>query len=180
MALGFPFGFRVANPEPLDSKYGPYASIPAALASVAAGERYVGLTVNVNGVEYWWKSGTTNGDLVEKIVSPTVVTTNIAGNVTIDLSAGRMFILTLTGNVTSFSFSNEVVGREYIFVFKQEATSYTLTWAATKFAFPYGNIPLLTDRATSPGPVYAKDIVTALCTEAGVLDVVVSPDLIKN
>ena len=66
MALGFPFGFRVANPEPLDNKYGPHASVAAAKASVLLGERYIGLTVNVSGVEYWWKDGVTDVDLILK------------------------------------------------------------------------------------------------------------------
>ena len=66
MALGFPFGFRVANAEPLDNKYGPYPDIATALASVLSGERYKGLTVNIDDDEYWWRTGTTDVDLVLK------------------------------------------------------------------------------------------------------------------
>ncbi len=66
MALGFPFGFRVANPEPLDNKYGPYANTGAAIAAVLQGERYQGLTVNVAGVEYWWRDGVLDGQLIVK------------------------------------------------------------------------------------------------------------------
>src|SRR5258706_3608957 len=66
MALGFPFGFRVAGSEPLDNKCGPYNSVAAAVAAVVAGERYIGLTVNVNGIEYWWKDATNNAGLIVK------------------------------------------------------------------------------------------------------------------
>ena len=66
MALGFPFGFRVAGSEPLDNKYGPYNSVAAAIAAVVAGERYIGLTINVNGIEYWWKDATNDAALIIK------------------------------------------------------------------------------------------------------------------
>ncbi|MCZ8355473.1 MAG: hypothetical protein O9340_12100 [Cyclobacteriaceae bacterium] len=65
-ALGFPFGFRVAGAQPLDEKYGPYISVAEAIQSVLPGERYIGLTVNVAGVEYWWKDGVTDFDLIKK------------------------------------------------------------------------------------------------------------------
>jgi hypothetical protein len=68
MALGFPFGFRVAASQPLDNKYGPYNSTAAAIAAVVSGERYIGLTVNVSGTEYWWKDVTTDAGLVIKAV----------------------------------------------------------------------------------------------------------------
>lgn len=321
MALGFPFGFRVANPEPLDNKYGPYATTAAAIAAVLAGERYIGLTVNVAGVEYWWKDATGDVDLVIKsmgggwnttgetiltgdvtisgnfskfftgtgnfaighnaplaklhvrgngtttgaltrmedsagtqrflisdagnlvigtgaltnantifdiqsttqgiafprmtaaqrdaIASPydglfvynttgkapnwhdgvkwndvknrTVVTQNIAGAVSIDLSTGDMFILTLTANVTSFTFSNEIVGKEYIFVFLQDTTNKTIVWTAGKFAFPFGNAPALTNPTTNgTAPAKSKDIVTAICSVAGRLEIAYTPDLIDN
>ncbi|MBS1489698.1 MAG: hypothetical protein JSS93_04160 [Bacteroidetes bacterium] len=66
MALGFPFGFRVAASEPLDNKYGPYLSVTAALEAVASGERHIGLTINIGGIEYWWKDATTDAGLVVK------------------------------------------------------------------------------------------------------------------
>lgn len=72
--LGFPFGFYVADNSPIDGKYGildagvwrPYTGIAEALAELPAGVRYVGLTININQVEYWWKDGITDPDLVLK------------------------------------------------------------------------------------------------------------------
>lgn len=72
--LGFPFGFYVADNSPIDGKYGiisagawrPYNNVAEVLATLPAGVRYIGLTVNVNKVEYWWELGVTDLDLVVK------------------------------------------------------------------------------------------------------------------
>ncbi len=110
------------------------------------------------------------------------VTANITGAVTIDLSLGDLFELTLTGNVTSFSFSNEALDKEYVFVFKKDTSEKTLVWAATKYRFPYGGAPVLTDPTTNgtTGPARSVDIVTAICNVAGRLDVVITPNMIEN
>lgn len=111
-----------------------------------------------------------------------VYTDNITGAVSIDLSTARVFILTLVGNVTSFTFTNEVVGKAYVFVFIQSTTAKTLTWTASKFRAPFGTMPILTDPTTNgtAGPANSRDIITALCTTAGRLDLVLTPDLINN
>ena len=54
----------------IDKKYGPYADLATAKSQVTSGYRYKGLTVGVyiNNilVEYWWKNGVSDGDLIEK------------------------------------------------------------------------------------------------------------------
>jgi hypothetical protein len=112
----------------------------------------------------------------------TVVTSNISGSVTIDLSTGDMFLLTLTGNVTSFTFSNATVGRDYIFVFIKGTTEYTLTWATGVYRFPFGTAPTLTNPTTNgtAGPTYSRDVVTGVCSTAGKLDIVITPNFINN
>jgi hypothetical protein len=59
----------VSSPD-LDSMYGPYESVSAANTAVVSQTRAKGKTVGVliNGgvVEYWWKSGITDSDLVLK------------------------------------------------------------------------------------------------------------------
>lgn len=73
-ALGFPFGFYVADNSPVDSKYGvidanvwrPYNNLAEALSLLPSGIRYKGLTINIADKEYWWKAGITNADLIEK------------------------------------------------------------------------------------------------------------------
>ncbi len=72
MSFQLPFGVRVLNPQPVENKYfntagQPYTGTSQVLSQLSAGVRHVGLTVNVNGEEYWFKTGTTNGDLVLKI-----------------------------------------------------------------------------------------------------------------
>jgi hypothetical protein len=106
-----------------------------------------------------------------------VFTGNVSGAVSIDLDTAEVFILTLTANITSFTFTNEKVGKQYIFVFKQGNTNYTITFTAAKFAFPFGNAPVLTSGLTL---TYSKDIITALCTEVGKLNIVFTPDLVNN
>jgi len=69
--LELPFPVKVVNPKPLDFWYyesdgTPYDNTTEAITQVISAVRYRGLTVNVNGVEYWWKDGTADLDLVAK------------------------------------------------------------------------------------------------------------------
>ena len=70
MALELPFGLKVLNPLPVDDKYlsggTPYTSVSAVNTAIPAPIRHQGLTVNVNGIEYWYKDGVADIDLVLK------------------------------------------------------------------------------------------------------------------
>lgn len=71
MSLELPFGIKVINPVPLDSKYlntggTPYATVSEANLQVPYSIRHIGLTVNINGVEYWYKDGIFDFDLIIK------------------------------------------------------------------------------------------------------------------
>lgn len=72
-SLQLPFGVKVVNPLPTDYYYDnegtPYTNTSAAKAAVAGAIRYRGLTVNINGDEWWWRGGVADGDLVLKIGS---------------------------------------------------------------------------------------------------------------
>ena len=61
---------QVAAPKSVDSRYdndgAGYSSVSQANANIIGSFRFIGLTVNVGGVEYWYRSGTTDGDLVIK------------------------------------------------------------------------------------------------------------------
>jgi hypothetical protein len=108
-------------------------------------------------------------------------TQNISGAVSIDLSTARVFFLTLTANVTSFTFTNEVVGAQYMFYFIKGTTNYSFTWTTGKFRFPFATVPALTDptsNGTSPGS--SVDIMTGFCAVSGRLDIVRSPDFQNN
>lgn len=53
--LNLPYGIDPVNPVPVDSNYGPYASVAAAKAAIPVGLRYDGLTVQITGSgNYWW------------------------------------------------------------------------------------------------------------------------------
>ncbi|HNT49356.1 MAG TPA: hypothetical protein PKK67_02120, partial [Cyclobacteriaceae bacterium] len=69
--LELPFPVKVVNPKPLDFWYyesdgTPYDNTTEAITQVISAVRFIGMTVNVNGVEYWWKDGTADIDLVAK------------------------------------------------------------------------------------------------------------------
>ena len=66
-----PGGLKVLNPQPEISKYynaagTPYTGTAQVLSELASGVRHIGLTVNIAGVEYWFKSGVADGNLVKK------------------------------------------------------------------------------------------------------------------
>lgn len=75
------------SPKPLNNKYGvfasgvfrPYNSIAEANSLIPVAYRHIGLTVliNVGGTptEYWYRSGTSDGSLVEKVLTSTTTTT---------------------------------------------------------------------------------------------------------
>jgi len=63
-------GIVVGVNKPVDGKYGPYPDLATAKADIGVTLRYLGLTVGIetSGTveEYWWESGTADGDLVAK------------------------------------------------------------------------------------------------------------------
>jgi hypothetical protein len=142
----------------------------------------------VHATESYGTSGLTNADVYaysnnswQALTRHRIVEQFITGSTSIDLSLGNMFILTLTGNVTNFTFTNEVIGRQYVFIFLKDTTNKTLTFQAGKYRFPFGNAPTLTDPTTNgTTPATSRDVITAICTTQGRLDMVFTPDLINN
>jgi len=58
--LQLPGGLKTVNQVPADAKYfsitdAPFISTAEAISQILTGARHIGLTVNVAGVEYWWK-----------------------------------------------------------------------------------------------------------------------------
>ncbi len=62
--------------KPIDSKYlnvtTPWTSISAVWAGIPSSYRYIGLTVNINGAEYWFKNSIADGDLILKSLGGTL------------------------------------------------------------------------------------------------------------
>lgn len=89
--------FKISAGKPVDSKYlntsnAPYTGTSQVLSQIPLGERHVGLLVNVNNVEYWFKGGVANGNLLIR---------NVAGN-GLTVAHGNHVVLggALTGNTT--------------------------------------------------------------------------------
>ena len=142
MALELPFGIKVLNPLPVDDKYlsggTPYTSVSAVNAAIPSSIRHIGLTVNINGTEYWYKNGVTNGDLILKTaggdatgerIEKTFTQVShgfIVGN-TIGYSGG-----TFTKAIALESYDGEVIGvvsevdgDDFTVVFAGYATGFT-------------------------------------------------------
>jgi len=74
MAINISDNQYVNAGKPVDAKYlsslnAPWlstADVNNSTTGIPLSYRYIGLTVNVMGLEYWYKNGVTNGDLIEK------------------------------------------------------------------------------------------------------------------
>jgi hypothetical protein len=70
MAINLSDNVHVSAPKPVESKYlnitVPYTGTSQVNTCIASGERYVGLTLNISNVEYWYKTGVTDTALVTK------------------------------------------------------------------------------------------------------------------
>lgn len=79
MSINLNDNFNVSAPLPIDSRYGNGTSLPfvsytstsSANSSIPAGQRYIGLTVLIGtpAVEYWYRTGTADADLIPKFYS---------------------------------------------------------------------------------------------------------------
>ena len=73
MAIKLSDNIQTNAPKPTDSRYlnnmTPYSSTTHVNTVISSSVRYSGLTMNINGVEYWYASGTTDSDLVKKTTS---------------------------------------------------------------------------------------------------------------
>ena len=80
MAIIINDNFAVNVGKPVDSKYLngqlPWLSTALVNAGISQPYRYTGLTVNILGTEYWYKTGVTNSSLVEKKYNSTIPSGN--------------------------------------------------------------------------------------------------------
>lgn len=86
MAIILNDNLKINAGKPVDIKYlastnQPYESTSAVLSAIPQALRYVGLTVNVNNIEYWFYNGVADGNLVIKDsgVASTGLTTAVNG-----------------------------------------------------------------------------------------------------
>lgn len=74
--LEFPFGFYANDNTPLDGKYfdrttgRPYTNLSDATTKLPIGVRYEGLSININGIDYWWPAN--DSDLSKNPIIKTI------------------------------------------------------------------------------------------------------------
>ena len=100
----------------IDETYGPYDTVSEANAAIAEGLRDIGRTVIIkvgsSAIEYWWKAGTTDADLVQKniaFISPfsfngtSLTGIQSAGNGALGTNSLAIGVLTVASGSGSFS-----------------------------------------------------------------------------
>ena len=66
MPIDFNDNLQIRAPKPIDDRYGPWETIEEGLINVPYPYRHDKLTLNINGIEYWFKDGLENEDLIIK------------------------------------------------------------------------------------------------------------------
>ena len=66
MPIDFNDNLQIRAPKPIDDRYGPWETIEEGLINVPYPYRYIKLTLNIAGVEYWFKDGLEDIDLIVK------------------------------------------------------------------------------------------------------------------
>jgi len=104
MAIPFPDNIDLGVGNPIDSKYlntanEPYSGETEVNTRISESQRYVGLTVNINNSEYWYKNGTTGISLIPKSLGGTSDLTGATNGLSLT-GGGTQVALggTLTGN----------------------------------------------------------------------------------
>lgn len=99
---------KPSEPKYLSSGNTAYASVAAVNAAIPVPERHIGLTVLIQSgatsIEYWYKAGVTNGDLIEKIYNTIIPLGDfITGATTLGYFSGFTGVQTLPINHLSLS-----------------------------------------------------------------------------
>jgi hypothetical protein len=100
MAIILNDNIQINAGKPIDTRYlssgnTAYASVGAVNTAISISTRYVGLTVNINGLEYWYKNGVTNTDLILKSITGQTTADAITGATNLGFFSGQTGIQTL-------------------------------------------------------------------------------------
>ena len=87
MAIILNDNIKINAGKPIDTRYlstgnTVYVSTSAVNATIPISLRYTGLTANVGGIEYWYKNGVTDIDLIEKKYNSNIPTTDFVTGAT--------------------------------------------------------------------------------------------------
>lgn len=109
---------------------------------------------------------------------------NVSGSIVIDWNNGKQQKCVATGNITSLSYTNAVVGDTYVLTIVTNLAIRTVVFAGGNiWGWPSGTaaIPQLTDcTANGTSPAKSIDVFTFYCWEAGRLEVMYAPNLIPK
>lgn len=87
MPIDFNDNLQIRAPKPIDDRYGPWETIEEGLLNVPFSYRYNKLTLNIAGVEYWFKDGLTDINLIIKQYNEASIESIVSGtNVNIDFT----------------------------------------------------------------------------------------------
>ena len=118
MSIKLSDSIRVGQQKPLDDKYFnelvPYTSITQVNNLVSKAVRHIGLTVNINGEEYWYKDGIEDEDLIFKSNQKTIEVTKTELDVLIannELKPNRLYKII---GVESWCFSQHLIKAIYL------------------------------------------------------------------
>ena len=108
MAITLNDNIKINAGKPSESKYlntsnATYASTGATNSAISISERHIGLTVNINNVEYWYKEGVADINLVEKKYDTIIPTTEfITGATNLGYFSGTSNVqrLNINANLT--------------------------------------------------------------------------------
>lgn len=97
MSIKLNDNIKVYAGKPLDARYlnnnnQTYFSTTAANLSIPISERYIGLTLNIGNIEYWYKDGVSDSDLVKKFID---ANDYITGATNVGYFSGRTGVQTL-------------------------------------------------------------------------------------
>jgi hypothetical protein len=101
MAINLSDNIHVSSPKPVESKYlnitVPYTSCSEVNSCILSGERYPGLTVNINNVDYWYCGGILDSCLVQKTMGGSGTLTGATNGLSL-VNSGTT--VSLGGNLT--------------------------------------------------------------------------------
>jgi hypothetical protein len=140
---------NVANGPELDDAIGlaKTALQPGDIGVGGGVQGYDADTAKLDVAQTWTAAQTLNGGLVitdEVRETPTVANTSTA--YTVDIAAGTLFDLTMTGSCT-FTFPTATAGRQFTLWLKQDATGSRLATWPSSVRWPSGVAPTLTTTA---------------------------------
>jgi hypothetical protein len=166
MAITLNDNLKINVGAPVDSKYLnalnlPYTSVGAVNSAIAESQRYVGLTVNINNVEYWYGAGVTDINLVLKTAGGGTITggTNglgvsgqnirlggtLTGTTVIIDSRGTPTGIQYGGDYSAFFTNNSLVSKLYVDTVATGLNIHASVVAATTSGITLNGSPKLID-----------------------------------